>query len=103
MRNSVFWKRVAVAGLAALFYVGHGLHEQHSPAWHVLTSASAAEQPAVGEAGSWEQLYDGKNATWVIAARCKLPGGWLVAVRDAGLTYYPDPNHLWGRDLREPD
>jgi hypothetical protein len=29
--------------------------------------------------------------------RAKVPGGWLVVVihNTSGLTFYPDPEHLW--------
>ena len=27
--------------------------------------------------------------------RAKIPGGWLVAIRDEGLTFVPDPTHQW--------
>ena len=30
--------------------------------------------------------------------RAKVPGGWLVLFKgfdNAGLTFYPDPNHAW--------
>ncbi len=34
----------------------------------------------------------------VACLRAKVPGGWLVMVgygQGAGLTFYPDPQHLW--------
>ena len=27
--------------------------------------------------------------------RAKIPGGWLVAIRDEGITFVPDPGHEW--------
>ena len=27
--------------------------------------------------------------------RAKIPGGWLVAIRDEGVTFVPDPKHEW--------
>ncbi|MGA2269588.1 MAG: hypothetical protein ABSH44_14055 [Bryobacteraceae bacterium] len=27
--------------------------------------------------------------------RAKVPGGWLVALAGAGVTFYPDPEHQW--------
>ena len=27
--------------------------------------------------------------------RAKIPGGWLVAIRDEGITFVPDPRHEW--------
>lgn len=27
--------------------------------------------------------------------RAKIPGGWLVTIRDEGITFVPDPAHEW--------
>ena len=27
--------------------------------------------------------------------RAKVPGGWLVTIRDEGITFVPDPSHEW--------
>jgi hypothetical protein len=27
--------------------------------------------------------------------RAKIPGGWLVTIRDEGITFVPDPGHEW--------
>jgi hypothetical protein len=27
--------------------------------------------------------------------RAKIPGGWLVTIRDEGITFVPDPKHEW--------
>ena len=27
--------------------------------------------------------------------RAKIPGGWLVTIRDEGITFVPDPTHTW--------
>ncbi len=27
--------------------------------------------------------------------RAKIPGGWLVTVRDEGIPFVPDPGHEW--------
>ena len=27
--------------------------------------------------------------------RARIPGGWLVAIRDEGITFVPDPKHEW--------
>lgn len=45
----------------------------------------------------WERLNGDGEATWVIAARTRVPGGWLVAVKDTGVTFFPDPGHRWHR------
>ncbi len=46
----------------------------------------------------WESLTV-ESVTGVVAAqRAKVPGGWLVAISltyGAGVTFYPDPDHLW--------
>ena len=52
---------------------------------------------------SWERLNGDGEATWAIAARTRVPGGWLVAVRDTGVTFYPDPGHQWGLGHQHPE
>lgn len=27
--------------------------------------------------------------------RARIPGGWLVTIRDEGITFVPDPKHEW--------
>lgn len=27
--------------------------------------------------------------------RARIPGGWLVTIRDEGITFVPDPAHQW--------
>lgn len=27
--------------------------------------------------------------------RARIPGGWLVTIRDEGITFVPDPMHQW--------
>ena len=39
----------------------------------------------------WEQLDSSDFAL----LRAKVPGGWLVALAGASVTFYPDPEHLW--------
>ena len=45
----------------------------------------------------WEKLNTSGTGflnmlqTW----RAKVPGGWLVAAIETGMTFYPDPQHLW--------
>jgi len=56
----------------------------------------------------WEQIETekkeisffpmGKVNVTEIVKRAKVPGGWLVLVvthNGSGLTFYPDPSHLW--------
>jgi hypothetical protein len=45
----------------------------------------------------WEQLDSTKGLT---VLRVPVPGGWLVYASNSyhqhgGLTFYPDPDHLW--------
>ena len=68
MKAPIFWKAVSVAVVVGLFYLGHSLHERLTPAWDIITPACAGEQPVIGKADLWEQLWDGKEATWVVAA-----------------------------------
>jgi hypothetical protein len=51
----------------------------------------ASAMDAVSEATFfWEDLKSD-----VRMRRAKVPGGWLVSVTGAGLTFYPDPEHQW--------
>ncbi len=65
-------------------------------------AAAAAIQPESGGAApqafpltpsevEWEEVKSSRSAM----ARARVPGGWLVAVEDAGVTFYPDPEHAW--------
>ncbi len=40
---------------------------------------------------AWEPLRSNAQPT----ARAKVPGGWLIAVAELGVTFYPDPEHTW--------
>ena len=52
----------------------------------------SAGNHAAGEAKlQWERL----SSNWQELRRAKVPGGWLVAVANAGLSFYPDPQHQW--------
>ena len=39
----------------------------------------------------WEQL----DSSHYAVLRAKVPGGWLVALGGASVTFYADPEHLW--------
>ncbi len=44
----------------------------------------------------WQYLNTGERG--ITAFRAKVPGGWLVGhnwSEAGGLTFYPDPEHLW--------
>ena len=40
----------------------------------------------------WEHV---KSSHQQNVMRAKVPGGWLVSISGAGLTFYPDPEHRW--------
>ena len=52
---------------------------------------------------SWEELNASRTDAGILNLGCwsvhrsKVPGGWLVLVREGtnGLTFYPDPEHKW--------
>ena len=43
----------------------------------------------------WEQLDSGPGMPGPYLLRAKVPGGWLVALAGASVTFYPDPEHQW--------
>jgi hypothetical protein len=48
------------------------------------------------EALLWEKIkVDHSGATWVIATRAKVHGGWLVHTKNEGLVFLPDLQHVW--------
>lgn len=94
--NSIFWKVLAVAAVASVFYVGYGLQELRDS--HSQQSVVAVEGERT--ANDWEyvnfELPKGSNA------RRAVPGGWLLTLYqkkgDAdvfGVTFVPDPDHKW--------
>ena len=99
--KSLHWRVSAVLALMALLYIGHGLHGQDADGTLTQTARTVAEQNA-GEPTQgllWEKLkvnHDGE--TWIIVARTRVPGGWLLARRNHGpVSFYPDPTHEWGQ------
>jgi hypothetical protein len=58
------------------------------------SSTAAASAPAL-EAASEATFFWGDLKSDVRMRRAKVPGGWLVSVTGLGLTFYPDPEHLW--------
>jgi hypothetical protein len=53
--------------------------------------------PAVEtEAPSGPRLqWDRVNSSNYTVTRASVPGGWLVALNGSGVTFVPDPKHLW--------
>ena len=64
-----------------------------------VNPAASAQQTAPGEPIpviskaklQWEPLDSSDYAL----LRAKVPGGWLVALAGASVTFYPDPEHQW--------
>ena len=105
MSHSSFWKLAAMAAIAALFYVAHGLHRYHDtglPAWTAKAYAEAAADEESSEPSgtlSWERVK--MTPRYFQTYRARVPGGWLVvtthggAAGGLGLTYCPDPEYQW--------
>lgn len=100
--NAIFWKAMAVAAVASVFYLGDGLHERHGVALGDLENCASAEPAASGKSKevSWEKLA----YAWPdnLFSKREISGGWLVAVERNygsnvvfGLTFVPDPDHKW--------
>ena len=89
----------------------HYLGELYSCSHEVFVSAvnagaiepvapvAPAPQTAPGEPVAsklrWEQLDSGPGMPGPYLLRAKVPGGWLVALARASVTFYPDPEHQW--------
>jgi len=68
-------------------------HEVFVSAVNLSAPAAPAEPVAVASKAKlqWEPLDSSHHAV----LRAKVPGGWLLALAGAGLTFYPDPKHRW--------
>jgi hypothetical protein len=74
-------------------------HEVFVSAVNTAAPAAQAEQAAPSEPVTlpskakleWEPLESSDLAL----LRAKVPGGWLVALAGASVTFYPDPEHQW--------
>ncbi len=73
-------------------------HEVFASAVNAAAPAAPAQQTAPSRPVTvpsqaklqWESL-DSDQAL----LRAKVPGGWLVALHGASVTFYPDPEHQW--------
>lgn len=64
--------------------VNAGAIEQAAPSEPVTVASKAKLQ--------WEPLDSSSDRALL---RAKVPGGWLVALAGASVTFYPDPEHQW--------
>jgi hypothetical protein len=63
-----------------------------APAAPAEQTAPSEPVPVAGQARlQWEPLDSSDYGL----LRAKVPGGWLVALAGAGVTFYPDPEHQW--------
>ena len=67
-----------------------GTQAEQSPAAASEREPGAMRTPA--QALQWEQMTSSHDLK---VMRAGVPGGWLVLISGAGLTYYPDPEHRW--------
>lgn len=116
MKTTRTWQILALVAIAALFYVGHGLHQTGSDDMRMslLPTARGSELIQEDNAGlEWEQLGRSATPRNVFTYRCKVSGGWLICVQNivqiryesgktrdgrpltASVTFYPDPKHEW--------
>jgi hypothetical protein len=74
-------------------------HEVFVSAVNPAVPAAPVPQTAPGEPVAsklqWEQLDSGPGMPGPYLLRAKVPGGWLVALAGASVTFYPDPEHQW--------
>ena len=98
MRNRSFGKLICLFAVLGLFYVGIRVTTE-SELSAVAQPVFAADQDN-DDNFVWEQVdWDYKQST--LTRRAKIPGGWLVNTRQVGkhpgngLTFVPDPQHIW--------
>jgi hypothetical protein len=66
--------------------------EPAAPAAPAQQTAPAEPVTIPGKAKlQWELL----DSVGLALQRAKVPGGWLVALAGASVTFYPDPEHQW--------
>jgi hypothetical protein len=71
--------------------VNAGAIEPQAPAAPAQQTAPSEPITVPGKAKlQWEPLDSD-----VALLRAKVPGGWLVALAGASVTFYPDPEHQW--------
>ena len=78
-------------------------HEVFVAAVNAAAPAAPAEQTAPSEPVAlpskaklqWEPLDSGPGMPGPYLLRAKVPGGWLVALAGASVTFYADPEHQW--------
>ena len=109
MKDSLFWRCLAVLGVAALFYLAAGLHGHSLPAPSSEARAQNFAQASnrAKRSLNWQALNSSQpDDGWTKTYRAKVPGGWLIQVFNIqnrgnnpasalGLIFYPDPNHTW--------
>jgi hypothetical protein len=57
--------------------------------------ASGAPASAAGKAPRKRLEWERVNSSDHSVSRAMVPGGWLVALNGAGVTFVPDPGHRW--------
>jgi hypothetical protein len=76
-----------------------GAIEPEAPAAAAAPAAQTAPSEPVAVPSKaklqWEQLDSGPGVPGPYLLRAKVPGGWLVALAGASVTFYPDPKHRW--------
>ena len=99
MSTSFFWRFASVALIAAVFYVGHGLHETSNAEFPgFAATATASEAMPEGHGIQWSTVDQSKY--YPSMGRTKVEGGWLVMLRDESkqqfaVAFVPDADHSW--------
>lgn len=99
MPSSRFWKCVALAHIAAAFYIGHGLHQLGSDRDQSLLPAVSAAEPSENRFPiRWMSVNQSDHVP--NTSRTRVEGGWLVMARDEfkkqfGIAFVPDADHSW--------
>ena len=99
MSTSYFWRIASIALIAAVFYLGHGLHAMSKTKFPGFTAtANASEAMPEGHGIQWMTIDQSKY--YPSMGRTKVEGGWLVMLRDESkqqfaVAFVPDANHSW--------
>ncbi len=112
MRDSRFWRLLAVGFVAGVFYLGHAIGE-HTTGWPQFTSRAQAgetsryripvieKQGTVVEGFGWQQVSSQRGAPRTF--RSQVQGGWLIATlppdgrgaTSVHTVFVPDLYHWW--------
>ena len=100
MKDSFFWRFIAVVLVVGLFAVAYGLLKTSplpSPSFSSVAYADEKTVP-VNDSNLPELKFQPLNSPPRFIARAKVAGGWFVLAMTANsptMFFYPDADHKW--------